>query len=168
MQTQPTARAIFHERQDAVEAVDRLLDAHVPAADIELTTGDGGEVAIRHRNHMARTALLGGVAGLGMSMLWLVAGASGGIELPVMESIIASVGLVGAGLRLGFLGMAVGVVAGGLGGIRTRVGLVDDRHQLDDAARIIVEVGQDNEAAIDALRDAAPDRLVVFPVVGSA
>ena len=163
MEKPTTTRAIFHERQQAVAAVDRLLDAHVPASDIDLYTSDGATVPIRHRNHMARSALLGGVVGLGVSMLWLAAGASGWIDMPVMASIIDTVGLVGTGLRLSFLGMAVGVVAGALGGLRTRVQPIDDRHHMDRADQIIVDVARDSDEAMAALQASGPAKVLSFP-----
>lgn len=162
MSAQPVAKALFHDRDDANAAVQRLLDAHVPASDIEMRTGGGRLVPVRHRNHMAETALMGTVVGAGMAMLWLGVGAGGIVELPVMDRIVDSVGLVGAGLRLGFLGAAAGLVAGALGGVRTRVEAVDEQRVLDEARGIVVHLEQDNPAALRALQASEPDRLMLL------
>jgi len=162
MSAQPVAKALFHDRDDANAAVQRLLDAHVPASDIEMRTGGGRLVPVRHRNHMAETALMGAVVGAGTAMLWLGVGAGGIVELPVMDRIVESVGLVGAGLRLGFLGAAAGLVAGALGGVRTRVEAVDDQRVLDEARGIVVHLEQDSPAALRALQASEPDRLMLL------
>lgn len=154
-----TVEATFSDRAAALNAVDLLLEAHVAARDILVQTGKGAVLPVQHRNHMAVTAAVGASVGLLLSAVLVGLGATQLIPLPVMAKIIGEVGIFGAALRLGFLGISTGMVAGALGGLRPRAEVVDAGDDLGGAHRIVVQVDESDEG-MDALRASSPDRLV--------
>ncbi len=111
--------ATFPRRSDALDAVEHLLEAHVAPQQIEMVGPDRHAVPVREQNAMVRPALLGALVGLAGSMMLLAIGATQAVSLPVLADIIDSVGVGGAAVRLGYLGVAVGTVSGALGGLTT-------------------------------------------------
>jgi hypothetical protein len=111
--------ATFARRTDAMEAVEHLLDAHVPPHRIEIVGPRAHRVPLEERNSIVRPALIGAVSGFVGAMILLAIGATQVIPLPVLAEIIDNVGIAGAGLRLAYLGVGVGVVSGALGGLTT-------------------------------------------------
>lgn len=111
--------ATFPRRADAVDAIDHLLEAHVPPHRIELVGPSSRTQRILEKNRMVRPALLGAGVGLVASMLLLALGLTQIVPLPVLADVIASAGVGGAALRLAYLGVGTGVVSGALFGLTT-------------------------------------------------